>query len=91
MTDAGPQTAAFFHADSGAVRFWVAAPDGSGWVGAILRQAILHHRFEGDVGGADALAVYHRHQAEIDAAVQRRIAAGSIEPVLLRESDLGPR
>jgi len=91
MVTPGTLPAAFFHADSGAVRFWVMTPDGSDWVGAIVRPALLHHRFQGDIGGADALAVYHRHQAEIDAAVLRRIAAGSIEPVLLREGDLAPR
>jgi hypothetical protein len=80
---------AFFHADSSAVRFWVHDPAGEA-VGAIIRQQILHHRFQADVSGSDALAVYTRHRAEIDAAVLRRIATGSIEPVLLREADFTP-
>jgi hypothetical protein len=77
----------YFHGDSAALRFWVAAPDGAGWVGAIVRPALLHHRFQGDMGGSDALAVYQKHRPEIDAAVLRRIALGSIEPVMLREAD----
>jgi hypothetical protein len=79
---------AFFHADSSAVRFWVHDPAGHA-VGAIIRQQILHHRFQADISGSDALVVYTRHRGEIDAAVLRRIATGSIEPVLLREADLG--
>lgn len=78
---------AFFHPDSGAVRFWVQDPAGQA-VGAIIRQQILHHRFQADISGSDALDVYTRHRGEIDAAVLRRIATGSIEPVLLREADL---
>ena len=80
---------AFFHADSSAVRFWVHDPSGQP-VGAIVRQQILHHRFQADISGSDALVVYTRHRVEIDAAVLRRIATGSIEPVLLREADLNP-
>lgn len=85
----GALPAAHFHADSGAVRFWVHDAAGQA-VGAIIRQQILHHRFQADITGSDALAVYARHRTEIDAAVARRIAAGSIEPVLLREADLAP-
>ena len=80
---------AYFHQDSGAVRLWVLDGTGSP-VGAILRKEILHHRFRGDIGGADALEVYQAHRGEIEAAVRRRIAGGSIEPVLLREADLVP-
>jgi len=86
---AGSLPAAHFHADSGAVRFWVHDATGHA-VGAIIRTQILHHRFQADIAGTDALDVYTQHRAEIGAAVARRIAAGSIEPVLLREADLAP-
>ena len=79
-----------FHNDSAALRFWVAAPEGPGWVGAIVRPALLHHRFQGAMDGSDAIAVYQKHRPEIDAAVQRRIGLGSIEPVMLREADFTP-
>lgn len=78
---------AFFHEDSGAVRFWVRTHLG-GYVGAIVRKEILHVRYRAAVDGSDALAVYAAHRREIDAAVLRRIAEGSIEPVLLREANL---
>ena len=41
-----------------------------------------------DIQGGTALATYLANAAEIDAAVRRRVAAGSIEPVMLREHDL---
>jgi len=34
------------------------------------------------------VAIYAAHRVEIDAAVRRRIARGSIEPVMLREADV---
>jgi Protein of unknown function (DUF1488) len=77
----------FFHDDSSAVRFWVLADDGS-TVGATIGKATLHFRFRGDISGADAVATYTAHREVIDAAVRRRIASGSIEPVMLRESDV---
>jgi hypothetical protein len=43
------------------------------------------------MSGVDALTTYQHHRAEIEAAVLRRIATGSLEPVLLRESDFGAR
>lgn len=76
----------FVHDESGAVHFWVQTPAGD-MVGAIVRKAALHFRFRAAASGADALTTYQAHQAEIDAAVLRRIAAGSIEPVILREAD----
>lgn len=85
-----PLPAPFFHEPSGAVRLWVRTEAGDA-VGAILRKEVLHFRFRADLGGTDALATYLNHRDEIDAAVLRRIAAGSIEPVLLREADLGAR
>ena len=81
------QPAAFFHEPSGAVRFWVAADDGS-FTGASISKETLHYRFKADVSGVNAVAVYTAHRVEIDAAVRRRIARGSIEPVMLREADV---
>jgi hypothetical protein len=83
----GPQ--AFFHDESGAVRFWVRTAEGS-WVGAIARKQVLRFRFGAMDSGEDALKVYQDHRHEIDAAVLRRVAAGSIEPVILREADFKP-
>lgn len=79
---------AFFHEDSGAVRFWVRT-DAGGWMGAMVRKEVLQYRFRAAASGVDALKTYREHQAEIDAAVLRRMAAGSIEPVMLREADFG--
>lgn len=76
-----------FHHDSGALRFWVATPAGM-TVGAILPRHVLHHRFHARMDGSDAVDIYDRHREEIDAAVVRRVSGGSIEPVMLRESDL---
>ncbi len=77
---------AFFHEESGAVRFWVRTAAG-GWMGAIARKQVLHFRFGAMDSGDDALKIYQDHRQEIDAAVLRRVAAGSIEPVILREAD----
>jgi hypothetical protein len=79
--------AAFFHDDSGAVRFWVRVEGGS-LVGATIGKSTLHYSLNADISGADALATYVAHQKLIDAAVRRRVAGGSIEPVMLREHDL---
>jgi len=84
--DAWPP-APYFHDDSGAVRFWVHTDDGQDIGASISRQA-LHFRFRAEMGGADALASYLTHKQAIDAAVRRRLAKGSLEPVMLRESDL---
>lgn len=80
---------AFFHNESGAVRFWVATDNGS-CVGATISKETLHYRFQGDLSGANAVTTYTAHRVEIDAAVRRRVARGSIEPVMLREADLAP-
>lgn len=84
-----PAPEPFFHEDSGAVRCWVPMPDGA-LIGAIVRKALLHHGFGGGLDGSDALATFHAHRQAIEAAVRRRVAGGSIEPVLLREADLRP-
>jgi hypothetical protein len=80
----------FFHQDSEGVRFWVRLPAGVP-IGAILTKPLLHYRFDAKPDGSDAVAIYEKHRSEIDAAVLRRVAAGSIEPVMLREHDLAPR
>jgi hypothetical protein len=87
-TDASedPLPQAFLHEESGAVRFWVRTGEG-GRIGAIARRDVLRFRFAAGAGEIDALQIYRDHQQEIDAAVVRRVAAGSIEPVILREAD----
>jgi hypothetical protein len=89
MTAAVPDDtpAPSLHADSGAVRFAVDTEDGMR-VGASISKEVLHYRYKAAWDGADALATYLAHRAEIDQAVRRRVAAGSIEPVMLRETDL---
>ena len=80
----------FFLETSGAARLWVRTPAGQD-MGAILRSQVLHYRFRATTSGADALATYPAHRKEIDEAVLRRIAAGSLEPILLREADFDLR
>jgi len=75
-----------FHDETGTVRFWVDTADGS-VVGATISKETLHYRFQARLNGTDAVETYATHRAEIDAVVQRRIATGSIEPVMLREAD----
>jgi hypothetical protein len=90
MTDARAEQTLpqpFFHEDSGAVRFWVRTEAGA-VVGACVPRQALQYCFNAAIVVADALDTYLRHQGEIDSAVLRRIAKGSIEPVMLREADL---
>lgn len=88
MTPHDPMTPSpFFHEASGAVRFWVVSRDND-VVGATIGKETLHYRFQAELSGADALATYNAHRDEIDEAVRRRIALGSIEPVMLRETDV---
>ena len=76
----------FLHDDSGAVRFWVDV-DGQ-TVGASVRRETLHHCFAAGHRDDQPLATFQSHEAELHAAVRRRVGAGSIEPVMLREHDL---
>ena len=76
----------FFHEASSAVRFWVDV-DGA-LIGASVSSATLHYRFRPGDHGEDPLETYRVHARDIDAAVRRRVAEGSIEPVMLREFDL---
>ena len=78
----------FFHADSSAVRFWVAI--GDDFVGATIGKSTLHYRFMPSRSDDEPLATYLANAELIDAVVRRRVAAGSIEPVMLREHDLRP-
>ena len=80
---------AFFHEDSGAVRFWVQV--GEVLVGATISKATLHYRYEPQRTDDDALTTYRAHANEIDAAVRRRVAEGSREPVMLRDWDVRVR
>ncbi len=78
--------APYFHDDSAAVRFWVDV-DGA-TVGASVSKSTLHYRYMPQRSDDEPLATYLAHQDEIDAVVRRRVAGGSIEPVMLREYDL---
>lgn len=78
----------FFHIPSGTVRFWVLI-DGQS-VGASIGKETLHYRYKAHVNGDEPLVTYAAHAAEIEAAVRRRVAAGSYEPVMLRDADVRP-
>ncbi len=78
--------APFFHTESGAVRFWVPIDDQL--VGASISRETLHYRFRPGVQGDDPLETFTTYASDIIAAVKRRVAQGSIEPVMLREYDL---
>ncbi|MBW8830593.1 MAG: DUF1488 family protein [Burkholderiales bacterium] len=76
----------FFHDASGTVRFWVAIDDML--VGASIGKETLHYRYQPQRTDDDPLATYTANAAEIDAAVRRRVANGSREPVMLRDPDV---
>ena len=76
----------FLHEPSDAVRFWVLVEGEP--VGATISRQTLHYRFRPEAQGEDPLETYAAYSTEIDAAVRRRVAQGSIEPVMLREYDL---
>lgn len=78
-----------FHAETDALRFWVSIPGGT-VVGASVSRSVLHYRFQALQDGSDALNIYATHRVALDAAVVRRVAGGSREPVMLRENDLPP-
>ncbi len=77
---------AFFHDDSDSVRFWVQVAAVA--VGASVSRRTLHYRFAAQSSGEDPLATFRAHRAALESAVQRRVARGSIEPVMIREHDL---
>lgn len=78
--------APFFHDSSGTVRFWVEVEGRV--MGASVGREALHHRYRPTSQGEDPLATFRENQADIEAAVRRRVAQGSLEPVMLREYDL---
>ena len=78
--------APFFHEPSGTVRFWVLVGDLP--IGASIGKETLHYRYRPHRSDDDALQTYLQNSAEIDAAVRRRFAAGSREPVMLRDVDV---
>ena len=79
---------AFFHEDSGRVRFWVDV-DGVD-IGATVSRDTLHYRYTAQMTGEDPMATFRSHVSHLEDAVRRRVANGSLEPVMLRESDLPP-
>jgi hypothetical protein len=77
----------FFHEASGSVRFWVLIDQSP--IGASVAREALFHRYGGSMrDGSDPLAIWELHVPEMEAAVRRRVAQGSLEPVMLREFDL---
>lgn len=77
---------AFFHTDSDSVRFWVEVA-GQPLAASVGRRA-LHYHFNPQRSDDEPLATFAAHRADIEAAVHRRLGAGSLEPVMLREHDL---
>lgn len=78
--------APYFDLSSGRVRFWVQVDDLP--VGATIGKETLHYRYHPQRTDDDPLATYLQNAAEIDAAVRRRVAGGSREPVMLRDPDV---
>jgi hypothetical protein len=78
--------APFFHEASGTVRFWVRV--GEELLGASVSREALHHRYRPGARDEDPLETFAQNVADIEAAVRRRLAQGSREPVMLREYDL---
>jgi hypothetical protein len=78
-----------FHEASGTVRFWVLV-DGQPLAASVSREA-LHYRYRPGAQGEDPMKTYADNSADIEAAVRRRLAQGSREPVMLREYDLRPQ
>lgn len=76
----------FFHEASNTVRFWVQVE--SDWIGATIGKATLHYRYQPNRSDDEPLATYVANAAEIDTAVRRRVATGSVEPVMLRDADV---
>ena len=76
----------FLHLPSGTVRFWVLV--NGLFVGASIRREILHYRYHATQTDDDPMVTYAANLADIHAAVQRRVAKGSIEPVMLRDADI---
>ncbi len=78
----------FFSERSGAVLFWV--PIAGIAVGASVSRETLHYRYAPQSVGEDPMVTFRTHFAGLEEAVRRRVANGSIEPVMIREHDLPP-
>ncbi|HEU5297552.1 MAG TPA: hypothetical protein VFU71_22435, partial [Burkholderiaceae bacterium] len=76
----------FLHLPSGTVRFWVLV--NGQFVGASIRREVLHYRYHATQTADDPMVTYAANVSELHAAVQRRVAKGSIEPVMLRDADI---
>ncbi|MDM0115000.1 hypothetical protein QTI66_22820 [Variovorax sp. J22R133] len=76
----------YFHDASGSVRFWVLI--GGQQIGATIGKEILHYLYRPVATDDMPMDTYAQHAPELDAAVRRRVAAGSFQPVMLREFDL---
>ena len=85
-TQAATTPEPFHHLPSGTVRFWVLV--NGQFVGASIRREILHYRYHATQTDDDPMVTYATNLAEIHAAVRRRVAKGSIEPVMLRDADI---
>jgi hypothetical protein len=68
------------------VSFWV--PIDARLVNANIRRETLHDCYCPTAVNDNPLDTYKLHAPEIDAAVRRRVAEGSVEPVVLRQFDL---
>jgi hypothetical protein len=77
---------AFFHEESGTVRFYVSIADE--FVGASIGQLTLHYSFRPNGREEDPMETFRAHADEIEAAVRRRVENGAYKPVFLREHDL---
>ena len=86
VPDATEAPQPFFHLPSGTVRFWVLV--NGQFVGCSIRREILHYRYHATQTNDDPMVTYAANLSEIHAAVRRRVAAGSIEPVMLRDADI---
>ena len=78
--------APYFDVTSATVRFWVPIDDVP--IGASIHKVTLHYLYKSHMNDDDALATYLQNSAVIGAAVRRRVAAGSREPVILQDADV---
>jgi hypothetical protein len=78
--------APYYDPGSATVCFWVEV--GDTLVGATIGKSTLHYRWHKNSSTDDPLSTYTQNAAEIDAVVRRRLAAGSREPIMLRDADV---
>jgi hypothetical protein len=77
---------AFSHEGSESIRFWVQVDDKR--IGASVKKSALHFRFAPNAVDEDPMSTFRKNQACLEEAVRRRVAGGSLEPIMLREPDL---